>query len=171
MQASPLQLESYAFRRVEIEAGVEPVEQADLALQVLQVSLECGRHEKRNNHFKLGLTVKFTTEDSVKKLGYKGTVVIDGLFFVVPEYPEDRWVEVATVNGASLLFGAVREMVANITARGPWPAVQLSTVNFIDMVTRRPTESKDDQSQASQQDATHSLEPQEEAAIVADRVS
>jgi len=35
-------------------------------------------------------------------------------------------------NGPALLYGAAREMLCNLTARGPWPVVCLHSVTFVE---------------------------------------
>ena len=46
------------------------------------------------------------------------------------ETPAEQLNRIVSVNGASLLYSGIRELVAAITARGPWGQVLLPTVDF-----------------------------------------
>ena len=61
---------------------------------------------------------------------YTGEVHAVGVFRVLVGVPSEEVAKLVEVNGASLLFGAIRELVLNLSGRGPWPAVCLSTVSF-----------------------------------------
>jgi preprotein translocase subunit SecB len=67
---------------------------------------------------------------------YVGDVAVEGIFRANPESEGNRLSDfLVLTNAASMLFGAVREMVLNLTSRGPWPAVMLTTVSFIEMAS------------------------------------
>jgi preprotein translocase subunit SecB len=53
------------------------------------------------------------------------------LFHVVDAWPKAKVKALVEANGAALLYGAIRELVINLTSRGPWPAVVLNAVTFI----------------------------------------
>jgi len=56
------------------------------------------------------------------------------------EAGDEGFERIVGVNGASLLFSGMRELVAIITARGPWGQMLLPTLDFraIEIVTRPP---------------------------------
>jgi len=85
----------------------------------------------------LGIRQTGDEEDGCPEYTFEIEVV--GLFDVDSEYPADKAENLVRVNGPAVLFGAIREMVANLTARGPFPTVELPTVTFIDEV-RHPEE-------------------------------
>jgi preprotein translocase subunit SecB len=61
-----------------------------------------------------------------------GTVECVGAFEVVPEWPEDKIEQLVAVNGTGLLYSSIRDMVCNITSRGPWGMIMLPTQSFVD---------------------------------------
>jgi hypothetical protein len=63
---------------------------------------------------------------------YTGEFVAVGFFRVRPDFPADQATKLVAVTGTSMLYGAVREMVANLTARGPAPMLNLVSVAFTD---------------------------------------
>ncbi len=75
------------------------------------------------------------------KPSYTGSVEIIGIFVISEQYKEDP-VRLVNVTGASLLYGAVRELVCNLTARGPWPMVTLSTMSFVPQAQSKPEEER-----------------------------
>jgi preprotein translocase subunit SecB len=61
---------------------------------------------------------------------YTGSVKAIGFFRVSPEVPDSELQAFAATAGASVLFGMIREMISNVTARGPWPMLQLPLMTF-----------------------------------------
>jgi preprotein translocase subunit SecB len=39
--------------------------------------------------------------------------------------------QLVETNGPAMLYGALREMIYTLTSRGPWPAVTLKSVTFL----------------------------------------
>ena len=131
MNSSPLSLERYAFKRVEITASEKPDQGA---VNVLNIKLSCARNQADPNRFLIGLDLKILADAASGKVPtYTGELSIEGYFRIAAEVPEDRKQEIVVVNGAGMLFGAMREMVNNITARGPWPSLMLTTMSFVQM--------------------------------------
>ncbi len=57
-------------------------------------------------------------------------VELVGVFSVVSGYPADKIQTLLEVNGASLLYGAARQVVRSATAQGPHAPVMLPSVSF-----------------------------------------
>lgn len=66
-----------------------------------------------------------------KKPYYSAQVHVAGLVRVVDQWPESEVLELVEANGPALLYGAAREMLRNLTARGPWPVLCLHSVTFV----------------------------------------
>lgn len=62
---------------------------------------------------------------------YTGSITFFGNFRVSPLVPDDRRKKMVATNGSSILYGAVRELVANLTARGPHPMITLPSISFV----------------------------------------
>ena len=54
-----------------------------------------------------------------------------GLFRVVDGWPPEKLPLLVEANGAALLYGAIRELLLNLTSRGPWPQQALRSVTFV----------------------------------------
>lgn len=124
---SPLQLERVFFAKVHIEA---------------QQRFESGGHCNtrttvelaRDNNDVLRYVVRLRVELLSPEKGtppYLGQVEVVGIFKVASSISQQQREQLAGVNGASILYGSAREMVAGVTARGPWPMVMLGTMNFL----------------------------------------
>ncbi|MEY2563366.1 MAG: hypothetical protein QOH88_1559 [Verrucomicrobiota bacterium] len=125
MKTSWLSLERHTFKRIAIEAAEKP----DLkASNALQLSLEIAHHETDDFRVKISLDVAFLAE-SGKNPAYTGEISMEG-FFRIGHDPD---MKIVITNGASILYGAIREMLLNLTFRGPWPPVLLPTASFGDM--------------------------------------
>ena|SRR5438874_12301643 len=140
MKNSPLLLERHVFKRVEIIASPKP----DLGAQnLLNVQLSCAQAQTDLNRYLIGLHLKFLPRpDSDKMPAYTGEISIEGEFQLAEGLPADRQQVMAIANGAGILFGAVREMLLNVTARGPWPPLMLKTLHFIDMAKEMVAQTK-----------------------------
>ncbi len=132
MIPSPLQLEQYFFTRIELHAHPEahPEQETGFAVDV-----NCARHEEDPRRWMITLTVVLKGEEDDSPPAYTGDFEIVGMFRVTDEYPEDNAPKLAHINGAAILYGTVREMVTNMTARGPFPPILLPTATFIDECT------------------------------------
>lgn len=132
--SSPLLLERHVFKRVELIASDKP---DPGALNLLNYTLSCAKAQGDPSHFLIALDLKLlAVPDSDKIPSYTGSILIEGQFRVAAEIAEERRQIIAIANGAGILFGAIREMILGITARGPWPPLMLTTVNFIEMAKK-----------------------------------
>ena len=124
----PLRLEKHYFSRVSISA-LDAKNAESATMGTTQVSLSVGKDKKNNRHYKIILKVRIISEQN-KPLFYQGEVICIGLFWVDEKYPEAQIEKLVAVNGSGILYGAIREMIANITARGPWGSLSIATANF-----------------------------------------
>jgi preprotein translocase subunit SecB len=65
-----------------------------------------------------------------KNTPYAFSLVLVGILEVSPNCPEDKRKQLAEVNGASMLFGAAREIIRSVTSRGPYLQILLPSVSF-----------------------------------------
>lgn len=133
MIVSPLSLDRYVFKRIEITAVERSEEAGESTANQINATVASSRHQSEENRFMLTLEINLLEDpSSLLKPFYTGTLIIEGYFSISTHLPKEKWEELVIVNGTSLLFGAVREMVVNLTSRGPWPPVMLRTVGFAD---------------------------------------
>jgi preprotein translocase subunit SecB len=140
MKNSPLQLERIFLTAVHLdakpEANVPPAIDWRVSSDVAVAS-----HATDPLRWKVGLTVNLTCVDAANA-PYNGSVSFTGLFAVADSYPKDKVRFIVETNGPSVLYGAAREMFANLTARGPWPAVYLPTQSFYTPAAVKPAQPK-----------------------------
>jgi len=126
MSQSALQLERCFFVKVHIDAMRQC---APVAQSTVQTKLEVAKDNQEANRYLVSLTVTLAAAEG-QLPPYVGEVVVLGFFRVHPQTPPKKQNDWVAVNGASILYGVAREMMVNVTARGPWPAVALPCVNF-----------------------------------------
>ena len=152
MQLSPLQLLEYTFYGV----SVLPVDGyvADPAFAPglvffpgkLAMSADTGlvllAKEPNYSDFGVKLTLRVAPKEDAQapyniQMSVRGVVRMH--MKQAAGQAEERRVR-ALVNGASLLYGAVREMVSNITSRSTHGPMLLPSLSFQDLATHKPDE-------------------------------
>ncbi len=126
MKNSPLQLDGYFFSHVEVRAHADADPAVDPRLRTVS---ELGKDEEGGRYL-VTLRVEIGRAQDNTSPPYTGAVEVRGFFRVLEGYPPERRDEMIYVNGSTLLYGAAREMLLNITARGPWPGLLLPSVRF-----------------------------------------
>jgi preprotein translocase subunit SecB len=136
---SPLQLNRHFFNRIHLDAHPEarPEVQTDI-----RTTCELGKDNNNPRNARLSLNVEILAKGT-EIPAYTGHFEIVGFFSVHPDYPEDGMNALVLVNGGGMLFGAIREMLANLTARGPQAMVMLPTLNFQEMLKQPEVPSKE----------------------------
>ena len=135
MQNSPLQLEKSFFTAVSIRANRDGSPDAKWNVQTIPEVLKQG-DEKRK--WAVSLRVILKSIDDLKPC-YNAEVEIAGTFSVAPTWPEANIEQLVHINGCPVLYSAAREMISNLTSRGPWPMLVLPTVSFADYAPKPPT--------------------------------
>jgi preprotein translocase subunit SecB len=87
------------------------------------------------NEWQLELTIKIASTDKTNPYIYDIEIHAIGIVELIVEVPPDDRQKLAVVNGLSILYGAVREMVINLTSRSPYGALMLPTISFTDVLT------------------------------------
>lgn len=131
MNQPTLQLQRYFFAKVAIEAQPDGRDNPGK----VDTELEVARSKDNPDEFMVVLTVKLVNAEE-KHAPYCGEVVVIGYFQLQPGNPKPE-ASVAKA-GAAMLYGAAREMITNITARGPWPAIQIQIVDFYKQTADQP---------------------------------
>lgn len=124
---SALLLDRHFFSGIELKPN--PDAKAEGKLRVT-CNLAVNRATDDPHRYQATLKVDLQDDaDSPSKPYYSGSLEVVGFFRVSPAYKDDPD-KLVNISGASLLYGSIREMVCNLTARGPWGMVTLPTVNF-----------------------------------------
>ena len=128
MNPSPLQLERHFFTKVHVDAHPDgdPAAKAEL-----QTHVEVAQAERDPKRYQLTLHLKLVSAGD-KKSRYTAEIHVVGVVRVAEGWPDPAVQQLVQVNGPALLYGAAREMLCNLTARGPWPMVCLHSVTFVE---------------------------------------
>ena len=127
----PLQLENYFFKRLLVDAQL-PDGEDDPQFErspAVNTEIELYPHIEDENRYQLRMTI-MRDEAELGPGTYDVEVEVYGFFSLSPDWPEDERETVVRITGASILYGAAREHLLSVTARGPWPALMLPTVSF-----------------------------------------
>lgn len=149
---SPLQLDRHFFTKVSIEA--QPECDPEVAPDV-SANVEVARQEENPRKWMVNLSVSLEPQGK-QTPGYLGMLEVVGFFTVNDRWPDDKVEALASVNGASVLYGSIREMVSNVTSRGPWPMVTIGTLSFANVLQEEPAAEGGPQSSQKKQVAAKS---------------
>jgi len=148
MRTSTLQLKHLLFTRVFVEPEL-PFQEAS-TFQTGEFSFEgVTFHANLNTSAVLGqeddprdfmieLNVVISNEKNVHA-PYKIDVGVLGLFSVSEKIEVSQRANIVTVNGASLLYGAIREQVSTVTSRSYLGTMVLPTMDFRDHIEVKKT--------------------------------
>lgn len=129
MNDSPVSLERYYFKQLSVSASEDGDATAPVALLT---TLNCGQHQHDPRRFVLDLTLRFFAEQASEKTPtYTGEISVEGFFAIATQSLDRQSQEILVTNGAAILYGAAREIIMNITSRGPWPPLMLNSVSFV----------------------------------------
>ena len=129
LRPSPLSILNHEFLEIVLKASETEIAEAPLSLDF---NREWGPSSNDPLEWKLSLTVRFGTEDEEEFVPYRGLLRIVGYFRINEGFPEARRDELIRITGASILYGACREMLANLTARTPHGMISLPSISFVD---------------------------------------
>jgi preprotein translocase subunit SecB len=128
MKPSPLQLERHFFTKVHVDAHPDGDPHAK---GELQTQVDLARAERDPKRYQLTLRLKLVSAGD-KKPCYTAEIQVVGVVRVAEAWPEPAVQQLVQANGPALLYGAAREMLCNVTSRGPWPMVCLHSVTFVE---------------------------------------
>ncbi len=128
MKPSPLQLERHFFTKVQVVAHPDgdACPQGELFAEV-----DVARDADDPKRYQLTLRFKLLPSPDMKPR-YTAEIHVVGLVRVAESWPEDKIPQLVEANGAALLYSAAREMLCNLTARGPWPMICLHSANIVE---------------------------------------
>src|SRR5690625_1535443 len=124
---SPLAILTHEFTTIELRAEIseEPVGKLNLTTAV-----SFGTNPENELERACELTVEFGPVDKDQPASYSGKISVVGSFRISENYPEDRRDQLMKVSASSILYGACREMLANLTARSVHGLLSLPSVSF-----------------------------------------
>lgn len=131
---SPLQLEHYFFERMQCVAKpdidfehIKAWQEADHSR--FQLTVELATNPESARHWQVSLDLR-TSDEYPAPSPYELRFKAIGFFGVDEEFEHNDIEHLIRVNGSSVLYSAMRELVSLFTSRAPWGAVMLPTINF-----------------------------------------
>lgn len=138
MTPSALQLERMFFTRVAIVASQDPAAKPS---PQFETSVAAGSNPANRRQYQITITIKLLANPTTPT-AYVGDVEATGFFAVSEAVPIEKCERFAAIHGSTLVYGMIRELISNLTARGPWPMFVLPTTSFADLATPETEQAK-----------------------------
>src|SRR5688572_18223145 len=131
MKVSPLQLEIYFLSdlHLTVNKSYNPQKEPELVDADLSVNVEYKRDPESERNWQLIMKLK-NQPAAEANVPYIFSVEIVGFFRVLEGYPADKLERLVKTNGATMLFGVLREVVRDLTSRGPYATLILPSASF-----------------------------------------
>ncbi|MCG5513999.1 hypothetical protein [Ectothiorhodospira shaposhnikovii] len=134
MNPSPLTLHGIQFVRVHVEpdldSGIARADQFDFDGSLLKWALDHG-FDDQDKTWWVAVGFGTTIDEERPRCPYILDVQAVGVFSVSEQYPAHKHESLAFEYGAALVYGAIREMVTNITSRSLIGPLTLPTPSFV----------------------------------------
>lgn len=130
---SPITLIAQEFLRVDLTA----IFAEDFGPGNIDVDREIYQDEEDPQQWTVLLTVLIQGVKDKSTPPYVGGIMARGFYKVHDEFPGDAE-KLIRITGASMLYGAIREMIAHISARAPNGMINLPSVSFIEPEKPKP---------------------------------
>jgi len=106
----------------------------------METNVEFNGNVSKDDHRNWMLTVRVTLKNVGDKVSpYIGTVQCVSILRVSPEWPESDIEKLVFINGTGMLYSSIREMICNITSRGPYAMAMLPAQSFLEAYQRGKT--------------------------------
>lgn len=127
LSASPLRLLAHRFTEVSVKASEQDQPQGGFSLNTTR---SFRQHDENPREYQLILALELGSSTPDQESPYTARLTIEGEFEVAEAFPAEMREELIRVTGASMLYGACREMLANLTARSTHGMSTLPSVSF-----------------------------------------
>jgi preprotein translocase subunit SecB len=133
MKPAPLQLNSYFLSALNITVTPKfDVKKASVyELNNLRNKIDISTNKEHPGIWQVHLALKYSPNAN-ENVPYGFSIEIVGFFGVHPKWPKNQIETLVKINGPAILYSAAREIIVQITSRGPWGPMLLPAVNFID---------------------------------------
>lgn len=130
-KASPLTFKSLKFLRVFVEVDFESkVKVKDFDFDGVRLGFSVKHTKLQDGTWAVMLGFVSTNEKSDVLCPYEIDIQAVGTFSVALNFPEDKVEKLVYENGTALIYGAIRDMVVNITSRSSPGPIILPTPTF-----------------------------------------
>jgi len=128
-KSSPLKILNHEFTTIELQASSDQDPSGELELST---DRKFGVDPDNKLQRFCELTVTFGSLKDEEPAPYSGRITANGVFHISEDYAEHRRDQLIEVTAVSILYGACREMLANLTARSTHGLLSLPSVSFYD---------------------------------------
>lgn len=131
MKPSPIQLTDYFLTDLRLSANpkFDAKQEVPISFDNFEITLDASHSPKGKQDWQVSMKLNHQPPAEAN-VPYRFSAEIVGFFFVHPDFPEDRIERLVRTNGGSMLFGALREIIRDTTARGPYSALFLPSTSF-----------------------------------------
>jgi preprotein translocase subunit SecB len=135
MKPAPIYLNNYFITELSITAreSFDSEKEINAKMEEFNVQEEVQKIENKDldgSFWQVVLTVS-QQPAAESNFPYEFRIVIVGLFeLFAKELSEDKQEKIIRINGSSMLYGSVREIIKANTGRGPYESVVVPTVSF-----------------------------------------
>lgn len=106
------------------------------------VYAEISQNKHEPNRWMYEIEIKSPLNKNKKRnIPYTFDISLVGYFRIDGEHTQEHINLLIYVNAPAVLYSAAREILATATGRGPYPAIMLPSVTFIDALQESPVES------------------------------
>ena len=126
---SAIQVVRHGFRSFRVESHDDCDEEAKfISSYEVQVDRHQGEEEGDGDYWDVILRYQFGSKEG-EQGRYSGKIEAQGLFWMQPNFVEEKKENLARMNGGAILLGAVREAVLNLTIRSMNGPLELPLVD------------------------------------------
>jgi preprotein translocase subunit SecB len=132
MKPSPLILKGYAVLDLQMSANLQfnPQAPVELSMEDYKVNVDVAPSTRpKDSQWQVVLQVQHVANPK-RNHTFAFSLRMIGFLDVHPSFAEDKRDNLLRVNGASMLYGAAREIIRSTTAHGPYLPVLLPSVSF-----------------------------------------
>ena len=133
MKPAPLLLERYFLTNLNIIVipGFDPKQGHRYKFDNFQNTVNITTNKDFPGLWQVELSLKYL-HGTKENIPYDFSLKLVGFFAVHPKWPKNQVETLVKINGPAILYSAAREIIAQVTGRGPWGPMLLPAVNFID---------------------------------------
>lgn len=132
--ASNLQMNQYFLTGLNYSINPDFDPEKNLSFEFSDIDTDYDKHplnEDSKKEWQIELKVEFLPPVE-RNIPYSFSASIIGFFSVGPNIPEEQVEKFAEINGASILYSTLREIIYTLTSKGPFRALLLPTLCFQD---------------------------------------
>jgi preprotein translocase subunit SecB len=139
MKLSPLQLKHYHFTHLNIiskpdfdmdSANLSDSPYPEIASESLQTAVKLGEPQDELDPHQFVVMLEISLDTAAQNFPYTFNARLEGVFHINHNGDLDERKSLVVCNGASMLYGAAREILLMTTARHKYGAVLLPSANF-----------------------------------------